>query len=282
MVWTRCTARQLTFLKESLTELGEALRERGAELVIRIGDAETVFAQLHRDHGIVAIHLHRERAGGPEGNRMEAVRRWALRAGVSLREQESDGVQKPPGPVGTWRARWHSYMSAPRRLAPEFIFAASARSDDIAGIQLAHLQTSDEIPAPPGGRTHGVRLLRRAFVAGDAHTFRDVVRALKQHIGLGTISVREAVQAAMRVERIGAPGESVTYAQTLIERLRDDCERQHRMDSRLAARPFGQGMPVDTHLPREPNAQRTGRAVKRTPRTKFACRPGRGSAQLRL
>ena len=91
------TARQLTFLKESLTELGEALRERGAELVIRIGDAETVFAQLHRDHGIAAIHLHRERAGGPEGNRMEAVLRWALRAGVSLREQESDGVQKPPG-----------------------------------------------------------------------------------------------------------------------------------------------------------------------------------------
>ena len=233
------TARQLTFLKESLTELAEALRERGAELVIRIGEASEVFNQLHRDHGITAIHFHSENRKGAEGARIEDVRRWALRAGVSLREQENDGVLKPLGPSQSWRARWQGHMSAPRRLAPEFIFSATARSEEISDIQLPHLQESDESPAPPGGRTHAVRLLRRAFVSGDAHTFRDVVRALKQHIGMGTISVREAVQAAMRAVRIGAPGESTTYAQTLMDRLRDDCERQQRMDARLASRPFG-------------------------------------------
>ena len=237
------TARQLSFLKESLSELAEALEERGAELVVRIGEASEVFSQLHRDHGVTAIHFHSESRSGAEGRRIEDVRRWALRAGVSLREQESEGVLKPLGPAQAWRARWHAYMSAPRRLAPEYVFGASARSDAIGDIQLPHLQESGELPAPPGGRTHAVRLLRRAFVSGDAHTYRDVVRALKQHIGMGTISVREAVQAAMRAERIGAPGENVTYAQTLIERLRDDCERQHRMEERLAARPFGGARP---------------------------------------
>ena len=233
------TARQLSFLKESLTELAEALRERGAELVVRIGEASDIFGQLHRVHGLTAIHFHSESRSGPEGRRIEDVRRWALRAGVSLREQESDGALKPLGPAQVWRNRWQGYMSSPRRLAPEFIFSASARSDTIADIQLQHLQESDEVPAPPGGRTHAVRLLRRAFVSGDAHTYRDVVRALKQHIGMGTISVREAVQAAMRAKRIGAPGENVTYAETLIERLRDDSERQHRMEERRAPRPFG-------------------------------------------
>lgn len=241
------TARQLSFLKESLSELGDALRERGAELVIRIGEATEVFGQLHRDHGVTAIHFHAESRSGAEGRRIDDVRRWALRAGVSLREQENDGVQKSAGSVQTWRGRWHAFMSAPRRLAPEFVFSTSARTENIDDIQLPHLQVSDETPAPPGGRTHAVRLLRRAFVAGDAHTYRDVVRALKQHVGMGTISIREAVQAAMRAERIGAPGESVTYAQTLIERLRDDCERAHRIEERLAARPFGS---VDLAVPR--------------------------------
>ena len=108
--------------------------------------------------------------------------------------------------------------------------------DRLDSISLPHLQECDESPAPPGGRTHAVRLLRRAFVAGDAHTFRDVLRALKQHVGHGTVSIREAVQAARRAKRIGAPGESITYAQTLIDRLKDDCERQYRLETRSTAR----------------------------------------------
>jgi len=233
------TSRQLSFLRESLEELSEALEERGAQLVIRSGDAADVFAQLHRDHGIAAIHSYREGRGGPEAKRNDAVRRWALRAGVSLREQDTANALRHLNERNGWHQRWHAHVSAPRRLAPEFIFAASARTEDIGSVHLSHLQDSDESPAPPGGRTHAVRLLRRAFVAGDAHTFRDIVRALKQHIGMGTISIREAVQAAMRAKRIGTPGESTTYAESLMDRLRDDCERQYRMDERAASRPLG-------------------------------------------
>lgn len=257
------TARQLSFLKESLGELADALHERGAELVIRIGDAPDVFAQLHRELGLAAIHLHRETRSEAEGSRMDAVRRWALRAGVSLREQETAGVQNAFPPAAEWRSRWHGFMIAPRRMAPEFIYSASTRSEEISDIQLSHLQKGDESPAPPGGRTHAVRLLRRAFVAGDAHTFRDVLRALKQHIGMGTISMREAVQAAMRAERIGSPQESVTYARTLIERLRDECERRHRIEQRQAARPFGLAERDGVHFNRETPVRRPG-AVSRS------------------
>lgn len=233
------TARQLSFLKESLADLASALEERGAQLVIRMGEPANIFAQLHRDHGIAAIHLHRGGRSGQEGLGVDAVRRWALRAGVSMREQDTNGIVKPSAPVNEWRARWHDYMSAPRKRAPEFIYAASARTENIEDIQLSYLQESGDAPAPPGGRTHAVRLLRRAFIAGDPHTYRDVVRALKQHIMFGTISIREAVQAAWRAQRIGAPGENITYAETLVARLRDDCERQYRVQQRRSARPFG-------------------------------------------
>ena len=257
------TARQLTFLKESLSELKEALEERGAQLVIRTGEAAEVFANLHRDLGIAAIHMHRESRGGPEGRSNDAVRRWALRAGVSVRTQESASLLKFSGTPGEWQSRWQGFMASPRRLAPEFIFSASARSDEIDDLRLEHLQESDEVPAPPGGRTHAVRLLRRAFVAGDAHTFRDVVRALKQHIMMGTISVREAAQAAMRAQRIGAPGESVTYAESLLGRLRENCEREYRMETRLASRPFGD-LPGPSAL--LPEASRRYMAASATPR----------------
>lgn len=232
------TARQLGFLKQSLTELSETLEERGAQLVIRSGEAAEVFSQLHRDFGIAAIHTHRDAQSGPEAKRTDAVRRWALRAGVSLREQEAANALRHLGATTEWRGRWYGHVTAPRRLAPEFIFSAFARSDDIDSIQLPHLQEGEEAPAPPGGRSHAVRLLRRAFVAGDAHTFRDVLRALKQHIGMGTISIRETVQAALRAKRIGSPGQNLTYAETLIDRLRDDCERQHRLAQRAGERPF--------------------------------------------
>ena len=233
------TAGDIAFLKESLSELAEALEERGADLVIRIGAPAEIFAQLHRDHGVAAIHTYRESRQNNQQESRDAVRRWALRAGVSVREQEGHRQLSHAGTPGDWRARWHSFMTAPRRMAPEFIFSASARSESLDDIQEGRFQENNEALALPGGRTHAVRLLRRAFIAGDAQTFRDVVRALKQHIGIGAISVREAVQAAMRAERIGAPGESVTYAKTLIDRLRDECERQYRLERRFTHQQFG-------------------------------------------
>lgn len=257
------TARQLTFLRESLTELKDTLEERGGQLVIRIGEASEIFAQLHRDLGVAAIHTYREGRSGPEAKRNDAVRRWALRAGVSLREQENGKILRVDQ-RGDWHPRWHAHVNAPRRLAPEFIFSASAWSEEIAKIEMPHLQETSDTLAPPGGRTHGVRLLRRAFVAGDAHTFRDVTRALKQHIGMGTISIREAVQAAERAKRIGAPGESVTYAESLIDRLRDDCERQFRLDERAAVRLLGGEVArVDNAQIRKPSASRLGSADRK-------------------
>ena len=230
------TARQLHFLRDALGELKEALDERGAQLVIRIGSTQDVFAQLHRDHGISAIHTYQDSQSETERKRDSEVRRWALRAGVSIREQETSLLLGVSGTESQWRARWQAHMNAPRRLAPEFVFSASARSEDIQSLGAGYLQESDEDPGLPGGRTHAVRLLRRAFVAGDPHTFRDVLRALKLHISFGTISVREAVQAALRAKRIGAPGESITYAETLIERLRETCKRQHRLAHRTQGR----------------------------------------------
>ena len=56
------TTRQLNFLRQSLTELSESLEERGAQLVIRTGEATEVFSSLHRDLGIAAIHTQQGRA----------------------------------------------------------------------------------------------------------------------------------------------------------------------------------------------------------------------------
>lgn len=234
------SARQLKFLRESLTELQSALEERGAQLVIRTGAAEEVLAQLHRDFGVAAIHTYRDSQSGAEGQRNDTVRRWTLRAGISLREQDTSSLLTThSGNSGDWQGRWYARMSARRLAAPEYIYGVSARSETIDALVVSHFGDAAGSTMPPGGRSNGVRLLRRAFIAGDAHTFRDIVRALKLHLMYGTVSVREAYQAAMRAKRVGMPGQSVTYAETLMERLKDMCERGHRLERRAMSRPFG-------------------------------------------
>ncbi len=198
------SGRQFGFLAESLSDLDRSLRARGARLVVRVGDAAGVLHDLHAAHGIRAIHAHAETGNLWSYARDRAVRRWARGAGVPVHEAMQHGVWRALNNRNGWAARWEAMMRAPRLSAPSGIAMAAVTGDPMpqpAEIGLA----PDPCERQAGGRREGLTLLK-SFLDARGRPYRAAMSApdsgathcsrLSPHLALGTISMREAFQAA--------------------------------------------------------------------------------------
>ncbi|MBB6228562.1 deoxyribodipyrimidine photo-lyase [Polymorphobacter multimanifer] len=200
------SGRQFAFLAETLADLDRSLAARGARLVVRVGEAVAVLDELHKAHGVHAVHAHEETGNLWSFARDRAVRRWARGAGVGVHEVRQHGVWRALDNRNDWAARWDAMMAAPRLPAPAAIRCADVPSDampDAAALGLA----DDPCPGRQrGGRREGLALLKGFFESrgrryraamsapesGAAHCSR-----LSPHLAQGSISMREAYQAAL-------------------------------------------------------------------------------------
>jgi deoxyribodipyrimidine photo-lyase len=223
--------RQFDFLMESLTELDEALTGRGARLIVRKGDARDILSDLHRRHGIEAIHMYEETGLPWARARDRAVRRWAVQAGISLREQAQPGIVRGLKAHEDWAARWAEALAAPRLKAPDTIRAATQAAGPWPIAEDFCLGPDDCPDRQKGGRTAGVELLR-SFLSGRGRRYRQDAdqpalagiagSRLSPHLAFGTVSVREAWQAALRARAAYQQDGDTTFAASLtafLERL---------------------------------------------------------------
>ncbi|WP_310497270.1 FAD-binding domain-containing protein [Sandarakinorhabdus sp.] len=201
------SGRQFAFLRECLVDLDLSLQARGARLVTMVGEAADVLERLHAAHGIAAIHAHEETGNLWSFERDRAVRRWARRAGVPLAERRQHGVWRALHNRNGWAGRWDGMMAAPRLAAPDCIAFAGLTGDPIP--EPAALGLADD-PCPGrqrGGRREGLALLK-SFLASRGRRYRGAMSApatgadhcsrLSPHLALGTVSMREACQAATK------------------------------------------------------------------------------------
>ncbi|MBY9066476.1 deoxyribodipyrimidine photo-lyase [Hyphomonas sp. WL0036] len=201
--------RQFDFIKEALEELDAALQARGAQLVVRTGNAIDVFSDIHRKHGIAAIHVHEETGLQWTFDRDKSVRRWARNAGISFREQAQHGVQRGRPHREGWADDWESMMRRPRITAPDSLISAGIASEDSPLPQDFGLGQDDCPDRQMGGRSHGVECLR-SFLECRGRTYQrdmsspltavDACSRLSPHLAFGTVSIREAWQAARRAQ----------------------------------------------------------------------------------
>ena len=216
--------RQFDFLMDSLSELDEALTSRGARLVVRTGEALDVLTDLHRRYGIEAIHVHEETSLAWARTRDRAVRRWAVQAGVSLREQPQAGIMRGSKASGLWAEQWEETMSRQRLKAPDTIRAAVLPSGPWPIAEDFGLGADDCPQRQTGGRTAGVELLR-SFLAGRGRRYHQdmaspalagtVSSRLSPHLAFGTLSLREAWQGAMRARAALEQDGDATFAASL-------------------------------------------------------------------
>ena len=218
------SGRHLAFLMESLADLDAALQARGGRLVLRVGEAEQVFHDLHRTHAIAAIHAHEETGLLWTYERDKVVRRWARRADVPLREYRQHGVWRALASRHGWAARWETLMRAPVLDAPTRLRTAVLEADewpDDAALGL--------VPDPCPERQHGGRAeagaLLKSFLAERGRSYRkgmssplDGARScsrISAHLALGCLSMRETYQAALRAQLRWRAADAAAFAQSL-------------------------------------------------------------------
>ncbi len=238
--------RQFDFLIDCLTDLDAALRERGSGLVVRTGHARDVFASLHSRHGIAAIHAHEETGLQWTYDRDKAVRRWALKAGVSVREQMQHGVIRGLKSRDGWAARWEDLMRLPRGKAPVSIPPSGLADGEWPMAEDFGLGPPDCPERQPGGRPAAVELLK-SFLDQRGRSYRKDMSSpltathacsrLSPHLAFGTISMREAWQAAIKARGShGADGDTAFAASidSFISRLHWHCHFIQKLEDQTS------------------------------------------------
>jgi deoxyribodipyrimidine photo-lyase len=190
----------LEFINQSLRELDERLRERGAQLTVRHGPLPDVFEQLHALHPITALYSHEETGGDLTYKRDIRIASWAKSHGIPWHEFPQFGVIRRLRSRDGWAARWEQRMTQPLVRAPATIQAA-------IGIDPGALRTPADLGLPastkhaaqPGGELAATTMLR-SFLHERGMTYRADMASpepgwegcsrLSPHLAYGTISMR--------------------------------------------------------------------------------------------
>lgn len=205
------SARQWAAMREALVELRRDLAALGQPLVLRVGSVVPLLARLHRRHGIAALFSHEETGNLWTYTRDRAVAAWCREAGVPWTEIPQCGVVRRLPTRDGWAARWEAFMAEPVTPPP-------AALPPVPGIDPGPIPDAADLGLPPDpcpGRQRGGRMAALAdlesFLDGRGRDYRramsspltaaDACSRLSVHLAHGTLSVREAAQAAARRRR---------------------------------------------------------------------------------
>ena len=103
--------RQYAFLSECLHDLRGQLAALGLPLVVRVGAAVPVLAQLHHDLGAAVLVSHQETGNLFTFRRDRQVGAWARGAGVVWHEMVQSGVVRRLAARDGWAARRDQFMA---------------------------------------------------------------------------------------------------------------------------------------------------------------------------
>ena len=209
------SARQWEFTAEALTDLRGQLADVGAPLVVRVGEAVQVLERMCRQHAITRIISHEETGNLWTYGRDRRVAAWARGAGIVWEEAPQSGVVRRLVSRNGWQGQRDAFMAAPALPAPVALrvvpglepgMIPTARALRLTEDRCAHRQI--------GGRAQGLTLLD-SFLATRAEPYRAAMSSpvtgerscsrLSPHIALGSLSLREVVQAtlARQADRAG-------------------------------------------------------------------------------
>lgn len=198
------SARQWAFTRECVADLSRELAALGAPLRIETGEAVAVLERLRAAHGITLMISHEEIGNGWTYARDRAVADWARAQGVAWEELAQSGVVRRLNGRDGWARTRDRFMAQPQVAVPVLrgVDGGGGALPDAAALGLA----DDPCPGRQrGGRDEALSLLG-GFLTERGRTYRaamanpldgaEACSRLSPHLALGTLSGREAVQAA--------------------------------------------------------------------------------------
>lgn len=201
------SARQWGFTRECLGSVAEEFAGLGAPLVVEQGDAVECLARTAQRFGVTRIVSHEETGNLWTFQRDMRVKAWARAQGIKWDELQGCGVQRRLQGRDGWAKGRDAYMFAQRVDVPRSLAPIAAQHSQIPDLDLG----DDLCPQrQTGGRPEALSLLG-GFLSERGKPYRKAMSSplagewacsrLSPHIALGSISLREVVQATAARQR---------------------------------------------------------------------------------
>lgn len=204
------SARQWRFVAESLGALREDLARLGAPLIVRVGPATEVLAELLAATGIRAVLSLEETGNGWSYARDRAVAAMLGAQGVDWQELPQMGVIRRLEGRDGWAARRDRVIRAGQVPAPEAIEGFAIDPGSIPEARDLGLAFDPCPGRQRGGRAEALGLLS-SFLETRGKEYRRAMSSplagasacsrLSPHLAWGTLSPREAAEAAAHRKR---------------------------------------------------------------------------------
>lgn len=223
--------RQWLAIRAALEELAETLAALGAPLIVRQGEAVSVFRHLHEAHGIAGLFAHEETGNDFTFRRDRAVLAFCREAGIAVTEFPQLGVFRRLKDRNAWARRHQTQMTQPCLAPPKALIGApEIQSDPLPGPEALHLAPDGCAMPQPGTRREGLSQLE-SFFTGRGAAYRRAMSSpasgasacsrLSVSLATGAISIREALQQcfAARTRLAALPASERTVPLTAIDSL---------------------------------------------------------------
>jgi deoxyribodipyrimidine photo-lyase len=231
----------LAFALACVEELRARLTARGLPLLVRVGEAVRVLAELRREWPYGHLLSHEETGPGWSYDRDLQVGAWCRSQGVEWTEWPQTGVVRRLRDRKGWAARWTARMAAPQVAVPRGFPGAPLPVSDIPS--LADLGLPAARPLPTAGERAAWQLLD-SFVNGRGRDYRTALSSpltaaegcsrLSPHLAFGTVSMRSVHQTTERV-MASTPDRRLAHAlRGFSGRLRWHCHFMQKLEDEPA------------------------------------------------
>jgi deoxyribodipyrimidine photo-lyase len=227
------------FALACLAELRSALAQRGLPLLVRVGSAVAVLAQLHSELGFSHLLSHEETGAGWSYTRDLQVAAWCQAQGIAWQEFCQTGAVRRLRSRAGWAARWQARMDAPLHVL-QGGFQSALPLDQPALPTLASLGLAPHGKALQAAGEKAARRTLKSFLQERGFDYRKALSSplsaeegcsrLSPHLAFGTLSLRTVHQATEVAIRV-TPERSLAYAlRGFAGRLRWHCHFMQKLE----------------------------------------------------
>jgi deoxyribodipyrimidine photo-lyase len=256
----------LAYTLSALAELRATLAERGLPLLVRVGEATAVLAELHRQWAFTEMHSHEETGSGWTYARDLDVARWCAARNVVWQEQPQTGVVRRLRSRQGWAGRWAQRMDAAEARVPMAWRGAALDLQDLPSLR--SLGVNRPVQAWPAAGEAAAQATLSSFLAGRGRDYRSALSSpvtaeggcsrLSAHLAFGSISLRQVHQTTEAVIATTADRQLAYALRGFAGRLRWHCHFMQKLESEPAIEMRNFARALDGLRPGEPGGPPLG------------------------
>ncbi len=234
-----CDTSHVEFALACLAELRGALSARGLPLLVRVGSAGDVLAQLHTELAFTHLFSHEETGPGWSYGRDLQVAAWCKSIHMPWQEFTQTGVVRRLRSRSGWAGRWQARMDAPLHLlSGEFTAAVAMEQPALPTLPSLGLQPHNKTLQEAGEKA--ARRTLKSFLQVRGYDYRKALSSplsaeegcsrLSPHLAFGTLSMR-TVHQATELAIANTPDRGFAYAlRGFAGRLRWHCHFMQKLE----------------------------------------------------